>query len=388
MNVHNQYLNYAVIDLDAIAHNIQQIKKHIGSRVELFAVVKANAYGHGAVQVSKTALENGASRLAVSRVIEGVELRRNGIKAPILIMGYSMVEEANTIVEYDLTSSVQNIEIIQALSYWAEKLNKTAKIHVKVDTGMCRYGVLPDEMISFLDRIKSLPSIDIEGIFTHFSSASESDKTFTFQQYSVFTNVIEQAQRAGYNFRLCHAANSATTLHLPEMYLDGVRTGIAIYGLNPFDDQPPSLSLKPALTLKSHVARIRTLPAGSSISYGRTYKTVKSTPVALIPIGYGDGYHRILSNCGKVLIHGKIVPIIGRVCMDQFVVDVSDVDQLKENDEVVLIGKQQDVELSAEEVAAAAQTINYEVTTSILPRIPRIFLRHNQVVEINQLISV
>lgn len=382
-----EFLNYAAINLDAVGHNIRQIKQLVGKNVEIFAVVKANAYGHGALQVSRAALENGASRLAVNRVIEGVELRKGQISAPVLIMGYSPAYEAKMIVENNLTASVQNIETVKALSYHASQLNKTARIHLKIDTGMGRYGLMPDEVVKFLVSISKLPALEIEGIFTHFSSASEQDKTYSRRQFTIFLDVIEKARKAGFEFNIHHAANSASTLDMPEVHLDAVRPGIAIYGLNPYDDKKPPIPLSPALKLISHVARIKLLPSGSSISYGRTYTTYRKTSVALIPIGYGDGYHRILSNKGKVLIRGKSASILGRVCMDQFVVDISDIEGVSQDDEVVLIGEQSGKNISAEELAVLADTINYEITTGILPRIPRVYLSEGKLVETRSLTS-
>jgi alanine racemase len=381
------HLTWAEVDLDAIAHNARGLKERAGPETELMAVVKANAYGHGAVPVAKTALENGASRLAVNRALEGVELRQAGLTAPILILGYSLPSEAETIVRWDLTPTVTAVEGALALSAMSDRQGKVTPIHVKVDTGMGRFGLLPDEVLPFVRRIAELPGLKLEGLFTHFAVADLADKTYTHRQFDLYMQVVRQLEEAGFAVPLRHVGNSATNLDLPEIHLDMVRCGIALYGLCPSDEVEPAIPLKPAMALKSRVARVRTLPPGSSISYGCTYTTTRPTPVALVPVGYGDGYHRILSNKGSVLIGGKRAPIVGRVCMDQFVVDVTDISGVRQDDEVVVFGRQGEEEISAEEVAALAGTINYEVVTSILPRVTRVYLKGGEVVEVRPLVE-
>jgi len=381
------HLTWAEVDLDAIAHNARGLKERAGEGTELMAVVKANAYGHGAVPVARTALENGASRLAVNRVLEGVELRQAGLTAPILILGYSLPGEAETIVRWDLTPTVTTVEGALALSAMSDRQGKVTPIHVKVDTGMGRFGLLPDEVVPFVRRIAKLPGLKLEGLFTHFAIADLADKTYTCRQFDRYMQVVRQLEDAGFTIPLKHVANSAADLDRPEMHLDMVRCGIALYGLRPSDEVEPAIPLKPAMALKSRVARVRTLPPGSSISYGCTYTTTRPTPVALVPVGYGDGYHRILSNKGSVLIGGKRAPIVGRVCMDQFVVDVTGHEGVRQDDEVVVFGRQGEEEISAEEVAALAGTINYEVVTSILPRVTRVYLKEGQVVGVRPLVE-
>ncbi|MBN2306070.1 MAG: alanine racemase, partial [Anaerolineae bacterium] len=359
-------LTYIDIDLGAIARNIHALKAHVGPDVALFAVVKANAYGHGAVEVARTALTSGADRLAVARVMEGVALRHAGITAPILVMNYTPPAEIEAGVAHDLTLTVTERAAAECVSAQARAQRKTAVVHVKVDTGMGRFGLLPGEVVPFFDLLAKLPGLEIEGIYSHFSVADSADKTYTHQQFGIFTDVLQQLAAAGRHIPVRHIANSAATLDLPAMHLDAVRVGIALYGLYPSDEVGPVVPLQPALALKSRVARVRTLPAGSSISYGRTYITPRAMPVALIPVGYGDGYHRLLSNRGAVLINGQRAPIIGRVCMDQFVVDVSLVESVRVDDPVVLIGRQGAACIRAEEVARWAETINYEVTTALL----------------------
>jgi alanine racemase len=381
-------LTWAEVDLDAIAHNARELKRHIGEKTELMAVVKANGYGHGAVPVAEAALDNGASRLAVHRTLEGVQLRQAGITAPILILGYTLPAQAEAIVRWDLTPTVNTPEQAQVLSAAALHRGKVLPIHVKVDTGLGRFGLLPDEVVDFVRAISKLPGLVIEGIYTHFAIADAADKTYTLQQFEIFREVVKGLEEAGFAIPTKHVANCAATLDLPETHLDMVRCGIALYGMRPSIEVEPAIPLCPAMTLKSRVARVRTLPAGSSISYGCTYTTREPTRVALVPVGYGDGYHRLISNRGQVLIRGQRAPIVGRVCMDQFVVKVSDIPNVEQDDEVVLLGRQGGDEISIGEVATWAETINYEVTTSILPRVTRVYLKGGQVVAVHSLVKI
>ena len=367
-------LTYIEVDLNAVAHNAQAIKAHIGPHVHLIAVVKANAYGHGMVEVARTALQHGASWLAVGRVDEGIALRDAGITAPILVMGYTLPGDIEDAVVRALTLTVADLASVEAVSTLARRLGQIIPVHIKVDTGMGRFGVLPDEVLPFVARVSALSGVRIEGLFTHFAVADLADKEYTWHQFRVFQRVRVELEAAQYQIPVYHVANSAAMLDLPEMHLDAVRVGIALYGLPPSGEVATTVPLRPALSLKSHVARVRTLPAGSSISYGRTYITQRDTPVALVPVGYGDGYHRVLSNRGMVLINGRRAPIVGRICMDQFVVDISRVGPVELNSEVVLIGRQGDECITAEEVATWAETINYEIVTGLSPRVPRLYV--------------
>ena len=380
----DQFPAWAIIDLDAIAHNVRAMKRHVGQRVQVMAVVKANAYGHGAEPVARVALESGATWLAVNRVDEGVALRRVGIQAPILVMGYTPAAAAGAAVTYDLTLTVVSWEVAQALSAVANAAGKQIPIHVKVDSGMGRWGLLPDEVADFVRAASRLPGLELEGAFTHFAVADLADKDYTHRQFVTFREVLSALEDDGIHIPMRHVANSAAALDLPDLHLDAVRIGIALYGLRPSAEVEPAFPLVPALTLKSRVGRVRVLPAGSSISYGRTFTTERPTPVALIPVGYGDGYLRLNSNRGAVLIHGQRAPIRGRVCMDQFVVEISGIEGVRPGDEAVLIGRQGDDVLSAEEVAGWAETINYEVVTQLMPRVPRVYVRDGQVKSITR----
>jgi len=381
----DEFVTWAEVDLDAIAANVHSFQNHVGKDVEIIAVVKANAYGHGAVAVARAALAAGATRLAVHRAIEGVEIRKAGIDAPVLIMGYSTPAAAALIVQWKLTSSLTTLEFGQALSQQAAHMNTQAPVHIKVDTGMSRYGIMPAEALRFTRRVREIPHIKIEGLFTHFATADALDQTHARNQLNVFKQALNSLEADGLRFPLVHAANSAAAMCLPESHFNAIRPGISMYGLLPSNEWPSPFPLHPALSFKSRVARVRTLPAGAGISYGRTYVTSKPTTVALVPAGYGDGYHRLLSNQGSVLIGGQRAPILGRVCMDQFVVDISQVQGVKMDDEVVLIGRQGSSEIHAEEVASFAETINYEVTTSLLQRVPRVYVQGGEIIEITGL---
>jgi alanine racemase len=274
--------------------------------------------------------------------------------------------------------------IAQALSVQGKRRGKPIPIHVKVDTGMGRFGLLPDDVLDFVRAIRKLSGLRLEGIFTHFATADQVDQSYVRRQLAAFNKVLAALKVEDIHIPVRHAANSAGTLYLPEAHFDAVRPGIAIYGLLPSPERESPLPLRPALTLKSRVGRLQILSANSSISYGRTFTTQRPTPVALIPIGYGDGYFRLNSNRGAALIHGRRAPIRGRVCMDQFVVEVSGIEDVRLNDEVVLIGRQGDDVLSAEEVAAWGETINYEVVTQLLQRVPRVYLRGGQIEMIDE----
>lgn len=367
-------LSWVEIDLDAISANLRAYQRHVGPGVEIIAVVKANAYGHGAAPVARSALAAGATCLAVHRAIEGIELRQAGIEAPILLMGYTPPDCAELVVQYRLTPSLITQEFAQALSQRAAANGSVVPVHVKVDSGMSRYGLMPQEALDFLFSLDDLPGLKLEGIFTHFATADSADQTHVRQQLAVFRQVLQTCQQAGFEFPLVHACNSAAAMKLPEAHFNAIRPGIAMYGLKPSNEWEPVFELQPVLSLKSHICRVRELPKGAGVSYGRTYITERPTLAALVPVGYGDGYHRILSNKGQVLVHGQRAPILGRVCMDQFVIDVSHIPSVKQEDEVVLIGQQGRAWIAAEEVAEWAGTINYEVTTALMPRLPRYYL--------------
>ncbi|MBC7232267.1 MAG: alanine racemase [Chloroflexi bacterium] len=377
--------NWAEVDLDAIAYNTRQIKRWIGEKVELMAVVKGDGYGHGAVMVARTALQNGATRLATARVDEAIQLRQAGITVPIFVLGYVPVEEMEAVVKWRIDAPIMHWDIAVALSQLSSKASVITPVHVKVDTGMGRFGLMPDEVANFVEQLLTLPGLRFEGLYTQFATADEKDKTYTYQQFAIYKQVLQNLQDKGISVPIRHVANSPTTLDLPEAHLDMVRCGTVIYGLYPSPEVDHSIPLKPALMLKSRVARLQTLPAGWGVSYGRTYIPAQPIRAALVPLGFGDGFRRALSNIGYVLIRGKRAPVIGRICMDQCIVNVSDIPEIERDDEVVLIGKQGNEEISADLMAETLHSIHYEVLTAISARVPRVYIQNGEIVAIRTL---
>ena len=369
-------LTWTEVNLDAIAQNVKNIKKLIGKKKELMAVVKGNAYGHDILEISSVVLENGATRLAVARLEEAIFLRKAGITVPILVLGLTLKPQAESLVSYDITPTVCEFEMIEKLSESAVQMNKMAKIHLKVDTGMGRIGIFPDDVLRFIKRIKTLKKVEIEGIFTHFSVADEKDKFYTEEQFRKFIEILTILEKEGIKIPIKHVGNSATLLDLPHMWLDMVRPGLAIYGLYPSKEVKKTINLIPAQQFKTKIVFIKELPRGESISYGRIYITKRRMRVASLPVGYADGYNRLLSNQGEVLVRGQRVPIIGRVCMDQCMIDVTNLTQVEIGDEVVLWGRQGEEMITVEEIAQKIRTINYEIVH--LPdkkRVPKLFIK-------------
>ncbi|MFW5787472.1 MAG: alanine racemase [Halanaerobiales bacterium] len=364
---------WAEIKLSNIAYNIKQVRKSVSQETKIMSVVKADAYGHGAIPVARKALQAGADRLAVAVPEEGAELRRAGFEVPIQVFGELLSGQMQLVVEYDLVPTVCKIETVKRLNKLAEKKRKKQKVQIIIDTGMGRIGVFPDNAVNFIKKISALENIEIEGIMTHFAKADEKDKSYTENQWEKFTSIINVLESKGIHIPLKQAANSATIIDMPEKSLDIVRPGIMMYGMRPSKEVDQNLSLKPALSWKSKVVYLKELPAGHGISYGATYVTEERRKIATIPLGYADGYFRLLSNKADVLIKGQRAPIRGRVCMDQFMVDVTDIPDVKIGDEVVLIGSQGDKEITAMELADLIGTINYEITCSISKRVPRIY---------------
>ncbi len=334
------------------------------------AVVKADGYGHGSVEVSRTALESGADSLGVALPEEGAILRRAGIDVPILVLGSIEPKEAHKTIDSHLDQTVCSVEAAEALHQEARKASVRVNVHVKVDTGMGRIGVQPGDVSDFVRRILKFKNLKIKGIFTHLPSADEADKIFSKRQIEVFDHVVRELELSGITIPQKHMANSAAVLDLPEAYYDLVRPGIMIYGLYPSDKVSHSIALKPAMTLTTRVSFLKTVPPGTPISYGRTFVTKKETTVATLPVGYGDGYSRLLSGRGEVLVKGHRVPLIGRVCMDMCMIDVSRAGNVKPGDEVILFGE----EISVDEIAAKVGTINYEIICAVGKRVPRVYV--------------
>lgn len=383
---------WAEIDLSAIAHNVTELRRITGTGARLMGVVKADAYGHGAVAVARCALQNGAAFLGVARHQEGIHLREAGIEAPILLFGYTPAERAGELLQYDLTQTVYSTASARRLSRRAAEFGKKIKIHLKVDTGMGRLGLLPQNFRSAdpqavaanaiqetLD-IGGLDRLELEGIFTHFAAADSTDKTHAEYQLDLFLNYLDRLQRAGLNPPLKHAANSAALIDMPRSHLDMVRPGIAIYGLYPSGEvDKRRASLKPAMALKTQIIHLKKVPAGFNVSYGLTYTTPKPTTIATVPVGYADGLNRRLSSRGQMLVGGQRVPIIGRICMDLTMLDVGRIENVQMGDEVVIFGRQGHETLSVDEMAASLGTINYEIVTSITARVPRIYVKQSGV---------
>jgi alanine racemase len=379
---------WAEIDLKAIAHNVNELRRITQPGARLMAVVKADGYGHGAVEVARCALQNGASFLGVARIEEGIQLRKVGIDVPILVFGYSHPKQVEDLIKFDLTQSVYTAASANKLSQAAASLAAKIKIHLKIDTGMGRLGLLPqnfqsnsphnvnpDTIAETLD-IAGLSGLELEGIFTHFASADCADKTFADDQIDLFLNYFSSLQKAGLRPALTHAANSGALIDMPHSHLDLVRPGIAIYGLYPSDEvDQQKVFLKPAMALKTQIIQLKKVPAGFKVSYGSTYTTQHPTTIATVPIGYADGLNRLLSSRGQMLVGGQRVPIIGRVCMDLTMLDVSDIASVQLGDEVVVFGQQDNEILTVDEMAATLHTINYEIVTGITARVPRVYLK-------------
>jgi alanine racemase len=377
---------WAEIDLDAIAHNTRALKGLIGAKTQLLAIMKSNAYGHGVLPVARSALNAGATWLGVNLCDEGVQLRQAGIKAPILTLGYTPATQAATVVANRLTPTINTIEVAAALNAVADPANPLS-IHIKVDTGLSRFGMMPDEIIPFAQQIAQMKGLRLEGLFTHYASADAADKTSARKQLAVYMETLARLQQAGISIPIRHTAASGAVLDMPEARLDMVRCGIALYGLLPSDEVSRPISLRPALSLKARIARLRTLPVGTGIGYGATFVTTRPTLAALLPIGYADGVKRGYSNKGVALVHGQRVKVLGRVSMDQMVVDVSDVSGVAEGDETVLIGRQGNDEITCDEMAALLGTINYEVVVGLAPRLPRVYLRDGKEVGYSTLVA-
>lgn len=370
----NGYLTWAEIDLKAIARNVQAVKKRLDPTVGVMAVVKANAYGHGAVEVARAALAAGAEWLAVNRVEEGVALRQAGIEARTLVLGYCPPGQAGLVVEHNITPAVTTLDTAEALAERAQQLDREFVIHVKIDTGMGRLGLLPEEAVDFVGALAEFSGLKIEGVFSHLATADDPDPSFSRRQLQVYQDVTQALEAAGIEIPLHHLANSAAGLQLPETHHHLVRLGVAMYGLTPSIKLDLPVELRPAMTLKTRVARLRVLPAGAAVGYGRTFVAPEPTAVALAPVGYGDGYPRLCSNRGEMLVRGQRARVVGAVSMDQTSLDVSGIDDVSQDDEIVVFGRQGEAEISAEEVARWAETINYEIVTRLAARVPRIYL--------------
>ena len=374
MNTKNRV--YATVNLDAIVKNLENMKKNIQEDTKIIAVLKADGYGHGAVPIAKH-IEPLPYLwgIAVATVEEGMILRKNGITKPILILGYTFSDDYDTISEQEMRPAVFTLKMARELSKAAVRLKKPAKMHSKIDAGMSRIGYRNlEQAVPEILEISALDGIEIEGIFTHFARADETDPAPAYQQMETFEQFIHALEEKGLSISVKHCSNSAGILRMKEANMNVVRAGIILYGLYPSDEVEKDLvPLEPAMELKSHIVYIKTLEPGVAVSYGGTYVTSRPTRVATIPVGYADGYCRGLSNKGFVLIHGKKAPILGRICMDQFMVDVTDIPEAQEADEVTLLGRDQKEQITMEELGNLSGRFNYEFACCISRRVPRIY---------------
>jgi alanine racemase len=374
---------WAEVDLDIMASNMRNIKAASKSR-EIFGIVKADAYGHGAVDVAPVLLENGATRLAVAVMTEGVELRKAGLTCQINVLGVTPPTLFGDLLEYDLEPVVFDYNYAKALSEFAASQNKTAKIHLAVDTGMGRIGFLPsEETVDEAVKISKLPNIAIEGIFSHFSTSDEADKDYSNRQFEKFKWFTEKIEEKGLFIKLKNIANSAAISDLPESHLDGVRPGMILYGYYSSEDvKKEVIPLKPAMTWKASILHIKELEAGQFIGYGRKFKTERKSIIGTLGVGYADGYTRMLSRKAKVIVNGKFAPVVGNICMDQCMIDLTDAGDVKVGDEVILMGSQGDLKFDADDIAELLGTIKNEVVCMVGRRVPRVYIKGGKVVKV------
>ncbi|NLC77742.1 MAG: alanine racemase [Clostridia bacterium] len=370
---------WAEIDLEAIRYNCRQVKGLVKQGTEIMAIIKANGYGHGAQEVAKEVLEAGATQLGVATQKEALVLRKAGIAVPILILGFTPSEDVAVSIKNKLAQTVFSLAQGVEIARRAKDLGLKAPVHLKIDTGMGRIGFLPDEKgLADIVRLLELPGLQVEGIYTHLAQADSADKSSARRQLARFDEFLAKLKREGRKLPLIHAANSAAVMELPEAHYDLVRPGIMLYGLYPSEEmRRERVELRPALSWKTRVVHVKEVPPGTPISYSGTYVTGRTTRVATLPLGYADGFRRLLSNRGQVLIHGQRAPVIGRVCMDQTMVDVTDVGPVAVGDLVTLIGRQEQEEITAEEMAGWVGTINYEIVCGISDRVLRKYLPEN-----------
>ena len=373
---------YTKINLDNIQKNMQTVRQKFGNDMKIMGIVKANAYGHGAVETAKALTKFGADMLGVAAIDEALELRENGISIPILILGQIFRQDYESAILNDITCTVVDAKTAEGISQKAKELNKIAKIHIKLDTGMGRIGFQTDkngeEAVKY---IFTLSNLSVDGAFTHFANADSSDKTSANEQKSKFLEFTDKLINEGYNFPIRHMYNSASAMELTGYAGEMVRCGIMLYGLYPSDEMNKDYKLYPALEFKSHISFVKTVGKDFKISYGSTYVTDREMTIATVPVGYGDGYPRYLSNKGEVLVHGTRCKILGRVCMDQFMIDVSHLENVQIADEVTLVGTDGNETITIDQVSDGEARFNYEFCCLITPRVPRIYIKDGKVVE-------
>ncbi|MCF6158605.1 MAG: alanine racemase [wastewater metagenome] len=362
------------IDLPALRYNITAIRKWIGPHIRIMGIVKADAYGHGDYEVSKVLLDHGAKMLGIAILEEGIQLRTKGIKAPLLLLGGIFEEQIDAVIRYDLIPTIYDVSLASLLSQRAGNLSRILKVHIYVDTGMGSIGVKHTKAVDFVKCIKNMKNLLVDGIYTHCSRSDEKDPEYTQVQIQRFKNVLTALDTMNISIPLRHMANSGAIIQYPDTYFTMVRPGISLYGIYPSKEVTREIGIKPVMSFKTKVIHITDKEPGESVGYGRGYKVTKPTRVATLPLGYNDGYNRLLSNQGKVLVKGVRTSIIGRVCMDQCFADITDIEGVSVGDEVVLYGTQGQETISIESIAQQLNTIPYEVTCNISKRVPRIYI--------------
>jgi len=378
---------YAEVNLDNIRHNINEVKK-VATGKRIIGVIKADAYGHGAVEVATLLKEEGVDFFAVAVVTEALQLRREGIQDDILVLGYTAEEFFEKAIENNITLTIYDFDLAQKLNLAAQKMNKRAKVHIKIDTGMGRLGFqVNEEGKKQILRVCSLNNLEIEGVYSHFACADEKDKTYSYLQLDKFNWMLQELEKEGIKFKIRHIANSAAIIDLKESYFDAVRPGIMLYGYYPSDEvNKEEIKLKPVMSLKARVAMVKKVDKGTSISYGRRYVAPDTRIIATLPFGYADGFTRMMSGNAKVLIKGKEAEIVGRICMDQCMADVTDIEDVKIGDEVVVMGMSGDKEITADTIAARLNTISYEVLCMVSKRVPRVYIKNGEIIKIKNLV--
>lgn len=381
---------WAEISLEAIRYNFKEIKSRIDGKAKICCVIKADGYGHGAVEVAHLYEKLGADFFAVSNIDEGIEIRNSGCTLPMVILGYTPVNDAKRLSEHNISQAVFSLEYAKSLSEECLKNKCTVKIHIKIDTGMSRIGFMcqefprDDNSIQEIKEACNLPNLELEGLFTHFCVSDEADegREFTHNQYDKFRHVKEQLESSGLNIKICHCSNSGAIEDYSETYCDMVRAGIILYGLAPSGKLQGKLDLIPAMTLKTAVAYVKELKKGSTVSYGRTFTAEKDMKIATVPIGYADGYIRNNAKDGYMLVNGKKAKIVGRICMDQTMLDVTDIENVNTGDEVIVFGTGENGEPTADLIAQNTDTINYEVVCLVGKRVPRIYYRNGKITDV------
>ncbi|MFC3886356.1 alanine racemase [Bacillus songklensis] len=376
--IHQSYRDtWAEVSLEAVKHNVQQFRNYVKDSTKLMAVVKADGYGHGAVEIARTAVESGADYLAVALLDEALELRKAGISHPILVLGYTPVRSVKKAITENIALTVFSQDVLNEIIHQTTHMRKVASIHLKIDSGMSRIGVTSnEEALVLAQKAINSPFLYLEGIFTHFANADSEDPSYTRKQFATFMSVVEYIEENNIHIPIRHCCNSAATMNFPDMHLDMVRVGIALYGLYPDASlKGHAIQLQQAMSLKTKIAALKTVPASQPISYGCTFAPSQDSIIATLPIGYADGISRLLSNRAKVLTRSETAPVTGRVCMDQMMIDVTHIPNSTAGDEVVIFGYNKTSFQSVDDIASLMGTINYEVVCLIGRRVPRVYIK-------------